>query len=66
MMSQQDPAKEVRPFELLICLLDRFTAFNRKFRQREIRLTLKQSIVELMAEGGLYPEMFDTQTEGYR
>ena len=45
-MSQREPAKEVRLFGLLDYLLRRFSAFNRKFRKREIRLTIKQSIVE--------------------
>ena len=63
MMSEREPAKEIRLFGLLDYLLQCFSGLNLKFRRRKMALRNHE---QLMAERGLYARMFDTQAAGYR
>ena len=47
LISERDPAKEIRLFGLLDYLLDRFSGLNRKFRRREMALRRRRNLIDL-------------------
>ncbi|MDD9985648.1 MAG: ABC transporter ATP-binding protein [Spirochaetaceae bacterium] len=47
LMSERDPAKEIRLFGLLDYLIERFSGLNRKFRRREIALRRSRNLIDL-------------------
>ena len=47
LMSERDPAKEIRLFGLLDYLIERFSGLNRKFRRREMALRRRRNLIDL-------------------
>lgn len=47
LMSERDPAKEIRLFGLLDYLIERFSGLNRKFRRREMALRRSRNLIDL-------------------
>ncbi len=47
LMSDRDPAKEIRLFGLLDYLIERFSGLNRKFRRREMALRRSRNLIDL-------------------
>ena len=48
LMSERDPAKEIRLFGLLDYLIERFSGLNRKFRRREMALRRSRNLIDLV------------------
>ena len=47
LMSERDPAKEIRLFGLLDYLIERFSGLNQKFRRREMALRRSRNLIDL-------------------
>ena len=47
MMSEREPAKEIRLFGLLDYLLQRFSGLSLKFRRREMALRRSRNLIDL-------------------